>query len=142
MSPTYRILHNTGTDANVIVDDNVIDQMFKKEMQLFQESIKKDIDNMSKLNIHRSLKDNLSFQNYITILHNRKQRSLIAKTCMGTLPLHVELGHFRNIPRIDRKCKNCNEIENEKHSLFTAHYFRKIEITQFHHKLKIVMEVT
>ncbi len=54
MSPTYRILHNTGIDANVIVDDKVIDQVFKKEMLLLQESIKRDVDNMSKLNIGHS----------------------------------------------------------------------------------------
>ena len=115
MSPTYRILHNTGIDTNVIVDDKVLDEVLKREMQHFQESIKKDVDTMSKLSLHRSLKDTMCFEKYITTLNNRKQRALIAKARMGTLPLHIELGRFRNIPPLDRKCKHCNKVENEIH---------------------------
>ena len=80
---------------------------------------------MSKLNIHRSLKDNMCFEKYIPALYNSKRRAWLAKAQIGTLPLHIELGRFRNIPPIDRKCKHCNEIENEIHFFIHCSLFEE-----------------
>ncbi len=52
----------------------------------------KDIQSMSRLDIYKHLNQDFSLKPYVAILRNRKQRSLLAKTRMGTLPLKVETG--------------------------------------------------
>ena len=50
---------------------------------------------------------------------SRKHRSLIAKLKCGVLPLALETGRFKNVPRVLRTCKVCdkNLFENEYHHL-------------------------
>ena len=45
----------------------------------------------------------------------RKQRSLIAKICLGVFPINLKLGRYNSIPRNERYCPVCNskEVENE-----------------------------
>jgi hypothetical protein len=51
---------------------------------------------------------------------------------IGILPLHIEMGRFRNVPEDEKKCKACdfNDIENEFHFIMNLeiYYIRMSQI--------------
>ena len=59
-------------------------------------------------------------EEYIKTLHNRKIRSLISKLRCDTLPIAVETGRYRNVPRDQRLCAYCDrqEVEDAVHVIF------------------------
>ena len=50
----------------------------------------------------------------------RQQRTVIAKLHSGTLPLLIETGRYKQIPRPERVCRQCDmgAVEDESHFLF------------------------
>ena len=74
---------------------------------------------MSRLDLFRELKDGYNLEPYIKIVTDRKQRSLLAKTRMDTLPLRIETGRYRGILRENRLCTSCDQkvVEDATHAL-------------------------
>ena len=54
---------------------------------------------------------------YVLLNLSRQERSLFAQLRCGILPIMVETGRFRNIPKEKRICPVCdiNEVEDEIH---------------------------
>ena len=82
----------------------------------------------------------LSVSNYLTIIKNRKARTLLAKLRLGVLPLEIEKGRRSNVAREDRFCKFCNseKVEDEVHFLFECPFFnnrRTRHISSLSHSL-------
>ena len=62
----------------------------------------------------------LSISNHLTKIKSRESRSLISKLRLGVLPLEIERGRRKNVPKEQRFCKLCNseQVENEPHFIF------------------------
>ena len=58
-----------------------------------------------------------------------RERSSIAKLYCGNLPLKVETGRYRNVPRDQRLCHNCYVVEDEVHFLTERELYNAIRNT-------------
>ena len=87
----------------------------------FQNSVEK-MENESKLTLLKNCKSQNKPSNYLKLIANRKQRSLLSKLRLGTLDLEIEKSRKHNIPRAERHCKLCNtgEVENEIHFILNC----------------------
>ena len=82
---------------------------------------------MSRMRLFRDIwEDSVEPAHYVKNSHlGRRDRSLLARLRCGTLPLSIETGRYRQIPRDDRLCSSCNtrSIETEEHFLFECSKF-------------------
>ena len=101
------------------LNKSILNKVLQSEMKVFQISNKNDMQDMSRLTIYRQIKHSAELEKYINIIRDRTQRGLMAKARMGTLPIRVETGRYRNIPREERLCQFCDgqEVEDEIHIL-------------------------
>ena len=74
----------------------------------------------TKLRFYIRFKTTFEPEKYVKINLSHSERSVLAQTRLGILPLHVETGRFTNTPLNDRTCVICqsNAIEDEFHFLF------------------------
>ncbi len=73
-------------------------------------------------------------EKYVRLNLTRSQRSLLAQTRLGILPLKIETGRFTGIPANQRFCHFCpNEIENEIHFLFSCKHYVQEHYSFFSH---------
>ena len=72
---------------------------------------------MPKLSNYNKVKDVFSAQRYVFQHLIRQERSALAKLYCGNLPLKVETGRYRNIPREQRLGTTCNVLDDEVHFL-------------------------
>ena len=82
-----------------------------------------DITNTSKLETYGTFKHIIETEKYVLCnFLTRYQRRMIAMCRAGTLPLEIEKGRWRGIPRDDRKCKSCsmNVVDDLKHFMITC----------------------
>ncbi len=77
----------------------------------------KNLSSKPKLRSYVKFKDSLSTSHYVSKIHNRYTRSMIAKLRSGILQLHVETGRYNQTKIEDRTCNLCNsgEVEDEFH---------------------------
>ncbi len=96
-----------------------------------------DINQMSKLETYRTLECDIKVKDYVRCKFlNYRQRSAISLARSGTLPIEVEKGRWRNIPRESRLCNNCDDntvedlahicIHCTKHDIIRNHYYDSI----------------
>ena len=62
---------------------------------------------MGRLEIYHELKNGFDPERYAKVVKDRKQRGLLAKARMGTVPLHIETGQYRDIAKDERLCQGC-----------------------------------
>ena len=83
-----------------------------------EKSLIEDINTMQKLRTYKDLKLTIGTEDYITTNMERHSRSLISKIRIGTLPINIETGRYKQQAVQDRKCPNCTDlVEDEKHFL-------------------------
>ena len=77
-----------------------------------------------KLRFYKQFKQNVSTENYVKINLTRQERSIIAQTRFGILPINIEVGRFRGVPLLDRLCPICrSETEDELHFVFKCPFY-------------------
>ena len=84
----------------------------------FHDTWTRDIEQSSKLEFYRTLKNTIETELYISCnFLTRYQRRILAMCRAGILPLEVERGRWRSIPRNERICRQCdmNCIEDLEH---------------------------
>ena len=85
------------------------------------------ISESPKLEFYNSFKTDYKLEPFIYNVKDRKFRSVLAKLRCGILPLCIETGRWKNIPRNERLCKLCNNtIENEIHFVFFCDKLKNI----------------
>ena len=87
-----------------------------------------EISTTSRLSLYSQFKFNPHVEPYIYKLHNRNQRSVIAKLRSSTLnKLAVEFGRYRNIAHNERYCQRCNKqvVDDEEHFLLFCDKFNE-----------------
>jgi hypothetical protein len=101
-----------------------------------EEEWKTEVESKPKLRTDMEIKSNVDAKKYVLLNLTRKERSLLAQLRSGILPLMIETGRFRNIPKERRTCPVCasNEIEDEIHFLFNCKTY-EIFGNEFYHKI-------
>ena len=72
---------------------------------------------MPKLINYNKIKLAFAKPTYVLQRLTRQERSALARFYCGNLPLKVETGRYRSIPREQRLCTRCNVVEDEMHFL-------------------------
>ena len=57
----------------------------------------------------------IKLEDYLINKSSFKSRQIIAKFRVSDHILEIETGRYKNIPRENRLCKICNEIDDERH---------------------------
>ena len=80
-----------------------------------------------KLRNYIKYKNHLETETYVTCNLNRKERSYVAQTRLGILPIQIETGRFSKLPLNERICEFCTsaEIEDEAHFLFRCENYTR-----------------
>ncbi len=72
-------------------------------------------------------------EDYVKYCLNRRKRSLTAEIRIGTLPLHIETGRFRNVKievRVCQVCKN-GDVKNEFHFICICYAYSTLRNTMY-----------
>jgi hypothetical protein len=73
------------------------------------------MNNDSKLFLYSQLKTQIKLEEYLLKETSFKNRQLLTKFRICDHSLKIEIGRYRNIPKEQRLCDNCKEINNEHH---------------------------
>ena len=84
---------------------------------------------MPKLVNYNTFKIEFTVPKYIMCNLAIRERSSIAKLYCCNLPLEVETGRYRNVPREQRLCHNCIVVEDEVHFLTECELYNYIRNT-------------
>ncbi len=76
--------------------------------KVFTDKLLNDIQLKPKLRTYILFKNEYSTQEYVKFCRPRQDRSLLAQIRSGTLPLHVEMGRFRDTKVENRTCMITN----------------------------------
>ena len=81
-----------------------------------------------KLRTYVLFKENFHVEKYVLFNLTRTERSLMAQFRSGTLPLHIELGRYINLPVNERICICCNQnlVEDESHFMFVCQMYNDL----------------
>ena len=94
------------------------------------------------------------FQNYLNVVKVKKYRNAFSRLRCSSHRLEIESGRWHRPmrkPIEDRKCRNCNVIENEFHFLFECSLYNDLRIqyidsyfyqNPYHFKLKKLLQST
>ena len=103
-------------------------ELRSKLKQRYESNWKIKMQESSKLEFYRTLKQEYKFKNYHQI-KDRKHKAALTKLRISAHKLHIETGRYKkydkdlkkytNIPKDERRCQTCpNEVEDEYHFLF------------------------
>ncbi len=81
----------------------------------------------TKLRTFVQIKDYDTPRNIINCNLSRNHRSLVCKLKMGTLPLNIECGRWKDVPLENRSCWACGDgsLENEMHFMLFGDAYHK-----------------
>ncbi len=90
-----------------------------------------EINLVPKLRNYCIYKNEYKAELYVQAIHDRQERSLMAKFRTGVLPLSIETGRFQNIPIEYRLCLLCedNVCESESHFLLHCKFYNDLRST-------------
>ena len=109
--------------------------MFHKQLQrISKEEWKINVENKPKLRTYKLIKDIPDCEPYVKGNLSFSERSFIAQLRLGILPLNIETGRFVNKPLQERKCCNCQVLEDESHFLFYCQLYNN-ERRSLYHKI-------
>ena len=98
--------------------------MLKRELrsklkQRYESNRKIQMQESSKLEFYRSLKQEYEFENYLQI-KGRKRKAALTKLRISAHKLHIETGQYKKCDKMhkysenERRCQTCpNEVEDE-----------------------------
>ena len=97
-----------------------------------------DVARKPKLRTYVQFKFDYMTEEYLSKIHSRYERSLLAKLRCGVLPLAIETGRFNNVQLQNRKCEICclDEVENEKHFVCECPGY-ETERLEFYHNISM-----
>ena len=86
------------------------------------------IHESNRLEMYTLYKNELSFEKYLDIIQSSKYKLALTKFRLSSHDLMIEKGRHMNIPRIDRKCAQCNmnAIEDEYHFLLVCQKYKHL----------------
>ena len=91
-------------------------QLFNREKDMFQQTALADIQNKPKLRTYASLKQNITFEEYLVVVQNIPDRIALTKLRLSNHSLMIEKGRHQGLKVCDRTCPFClDHIEDEFH---------------------------
>ena len=85
----------------------------------------------NKLRTYRLFKHDFETEIYCKNVWSAKHRGAIAKFRTGTAPIRLETGRYESLPVSQRKCFNCDCVENEEHVLVNCPLYDDIRFELF-----------
>ena len=87
-----------------------------------------EIENSTKLEIYKIIKDNFEIEKYLSCVKNENFRIALSRFRCSAHRLMIEEGRFRNIDREQRICLKCNmnAIETEYHFLLVCPFYKEL----------------
>ena len=118
-------LNITNVHKNTILKN--AEHMLLRDFHL---DLQNKMRNMSRLSVYCELKPSEQISSYCK-LTNRHHRSLLIKLRSSTLPIAVEQGRYRSIPREERLCTYCDSssVEDDIHILFHCSNYVDLRLT-------------
>ena len=127
----YLLPMHIGDSNTRLLNQDKLKALLKTKLQSkFKEIWSTKTTEMSKLSFYRQHKINHKFEEYLTLLENRRYKSAIKKLRCSAHRLEIEIGRYnrkRNevtgkmepLPREKRTCDICKEkVKDEYHFLF------------------------
>ena len=98
-----------------------------KVTESFQIEWKTQLENKQKLRFYKLFKTLPDPELYITTNLNCMERSLLSQLRLGILPIAIETGRYKSVPKHRRICEFCNidKVENEIHVLFECSVYEE-----------------
>jgi hypothetical protein len=91
-------------------------QLAKEIMKInYRSNINKDIMESNKLRTFKLFKNELKYEPYLNIVKNETDRSNLTRFRISAHDLNIERGRYNKKDIINRKCRFCEEIEDEQH---------------------------
>ena len=114
-------------------------QLCKTKLECIdRQSIVNEIGKKPKLRLYKQIMCEKGPETYVKLNLTSGERSMVAQSRMGILPIRIETGRFTNMKINERVCQMCNSglIEDETHFIFNCtlydssrkDFFRKIEL--------------
>jgi hypothetical protein len=100
----------------------------------WKESVYNDIrqGNMrNKLRTYRQFKTIYEYEPYLKCISDFRTRQTICKFRISNHRLRIETGRFKNIPLDERKCNECNVVEDEIHFLTECSKFANLRLSLY-----------
>ncbi len=96
-----------------------------------------DVSTVPKLRFYNMFKKEYKTEKYVQLIRNRKQRSVMAQTRCGILPLSIETGRYQDVPIEYRYCLMCddNVVESESHFLLHCQRYAVLRF-DFYNKIR------
>ncbi len=109
---------------------------------MYREKWSVDIQHKPKLRTYCVITNSYSVESYVKYSLTRRQRSLCAQLCSGTLLIALETGRFNATPEEDRVCLLCDlgGIENEIYFLFHCPVYDGIRSVLFSKMSSIIAD--
>lgn len=91
-------------------------------LDIYKQNWYSRINNSSRLSSLSLIKHEFEQEKYLNVINTNKYRISLTKFRLSSHNLAIETGRHDNIPRENRKCRNCsmNVIENEYHLLLVC----------------------
>ena len=98
-----------------------------KVTESFQIEWKTQLENKQKLRFYKLFKTLPDPELYITTNLNCMEHSLLSQLRLGILPIAIETGRYKSVPKHRRICEFCNidKVENEIHVLFECSVYEE-----------------
>jgi hypothetical protein len=115
---------------NMLIDIQPIKQRL---LDIYKQQWYVRINNSKRLESYCMFKHNFTFEKYLDCIKENKYRLALTKFRLSAHDLEIEKGRHNNIPRSERKCKNCNmkQIENEFHFILVCPKYRNLRLKYF-----------
>jgi hypothetical protein len=104
------------------------DFLFIKQriIDIFKQTWYSNINNSRRLATYSVYKHDLVFEKYLDAIKINKYRIALSKFRLSSHDLAIETGRYTNIRIEDRKCNQCNLIEDEYHFLLVCPKYRHL----------------
>ena len=91
----------------------------------------------NKLRTYRLFKNEYEVEEYCTQVWSVRYRGALAKFRTGTAPLRIETGRYELLPVNERRCFNCNAVEDELHVLIHCPLYEDIRCDLFNNAISV-----
>lgn len=115
-------MSNIWSNQNTLGYDINLNSIKLRILDIYKQCWYANINNSSRLETYCVFKHDFGLEDYLSIVNINKYRIALTKFRISSHNLEIEIGRHLNIPREDRKCKQCNMnvLENEFHFLLVC----------------------
>ena len=110
------------------MQDHTLNNFVKDIKNQYTQFWKQQINSSTKLSFYSTFKEHYNLEEYLNIIRDHNQRRQFSKFRISKHKLEIEFGRYRNVPREERICKNCDQsvVEDEFHFSFECKKYKNL----------------